>query len=81
MVEHTLHGATVWEIALDDLAATLEDFLVPPLTLVSVEQEDKLLLDELSLLRIGGCCSGSAVARRGRRTVACHGNLVVVDSC
>ena len=53
VVQHVLHGAAVRQTALRHLAAVLSDLVVPPLTLVSVEQEDQLLLDELPLLGVG----------------------------
>lgn len=49
VVQHVLHGATVGQVARPHLPIGL----FPPLTLVRVEQEDELLLDELPLLGIG----------------------------
>lgn len=51
VVEDVLHGAAVREGAGTHLAVGL----LAPLTLVSVEQQDQLLLDQLALL---GVCRG-----------------------
>lgn len=54
VVQHILHRPAVWQGALPHLSCVACVLLLPisSLTLVSMEQEDKLLLDELPLLRI-----------------------------
>lgn len=48
VVEDILHGATVWEVALPHLTIGL----FPALTLMGMQQENQLLLDQLPLLRV-----------------------------
>ena len=52
VVKDVLHGSTVGKVALPHLPVGL----LPALALVSVQEEDKLLLDELALLRISRMC-------------------------
>ena len=53
MGKDVLHGATVGQGALTVLPVGLL-LPLPPLTLVGVEQEGQLLLDQLPLLRVSG---------------------------
>ena len=53
MGKDVLHGATVGQGALTVLPVGLL-LPLPPLTLVGVEQENQLLLDQLPLVRVSG---------------------------
>lgn len=54
VVQHVLHRPAVWQGALPHLRRVPCVLLLPisSLTLMSMEQEDQLLLDQLPLLRI-----------------------------
>jgi len=51
VVEYILHSAAMWQDALHRMSSVLSDFSVPPFALVSVEQEDQLLLYQFPLFR------------------------------
>lgn len=62
VVQDVLHGATVGKVALPHFPVSL----LPALALVSVQEEDKLLLDELALLWVS--CVRSRTHSRGYRS-------------
>lgn len=51
VVEHVLHDAAAWKIALCNTASILDDFPFPSAALVRVEHEGQLLPDQPLLLR------------------------------
>lgn len=53
MVQNLLHGATMWQRALNHLTTALSDFSISSLTFVGVEQQNQLLLNQLSLFGVG----------------------------
>lgn len=60
MVEYVLHGAAVGQGAGPHLPVGL----LPPLALVCMQQQDQLLLNEFSLLRVGRWACGHTTGSR-----------------
>lgn len=62
VIQDIFHGSTVWEGA----GSNLSIGLFPPLTLVSVKQEDQLLLNQFALLWV--CCRARGNRLRGHNS-------------